>query len=122
MGSLERFIGILTEHYAGNFPVWLAPEQVRVMAVSRDQADYALEVTETLLEAGIRVESDIRNEKIGFKIREAEVLKVPWMLIVGGREAENKEVPVRVHQQGDKGVMKVDEVVKELLDATAKRS
>ncbi len=122
MGSLERFIGILTEHYAGNFPVWLAPEQVRVLSVSRDQSDYAQEVTEKLLEAGLRVECDIRNEKIGFKIREAEVLKVPWMLVVGGREAENKEVAVRVHQQGDKGVMKVDDVIKELLDATANRS
>ncbi len=122
MGSLERFIGILTEHFAGNFPVWLAPEQVRVLSVSRQQADYADKVTEKLLEAGIRVECDSRNEKIGFKIREAEVLKVPWMLVVGGREVENNQVSVRVHQQGDKGIMMVDEVIKELLDAIANRS
>ncbi len=122
MGSLERFIGILTEHFAGNFPIWLAPEQVRVLAVSRDQADYAEKVTEALVEAGIRAECDIRNEKIGFKIREAEVLKVPWMLVVGGREVENNEVSVRVHQEGDRGVMKVSQVIKELLDATANRS
>ncbi len=89
LGSLERFIGILTEHWAGDFPLWLAPEQARVMSVSRDQHAYAEQVAAELQSRGLRAEADVRDEKIGFKIREAEVMHVPWMLVVGGREAEN---------------------------------
>ncbi len=123
MGSLERFIGILTEHFAGDFPVWLAPEQARVMAVSRDQSQYAEEVAEKLTRAGIRAEVDIRNEKIGFKIREAEMMKIPWMLVVGGREAENNQVAPRVrHSDKDRGVMSIDDAIKEILDAVANKS
>ncbi|MFT7699196.1 MAG: threonyl-tRNA synthetase, partial [Candidatus Krumholzibacteriia bacterium] len=121
LGSLERFIGILTEHFAGDFPLWLAPEQARVMSVSRDQDDYALEVANGLRDMGIRVEEDIRNEKIGFKIREAEVLKVPWMLVVGGREAENKEVSLRVRHKGDLGTRTVTEVGQDILDEVSKK-
>ncbi len=117
MGSLERFIGILTEHFGGDFPLWLAPEQARVMSVSRDQHEYAVEVAARLRGAGIRVQEDVRDEKIGFKIREAEVLHVPWMLIVGGREMESGEVAVRIRHQGDQGSRPLDQVVQDLLDA-----
>ncbi|MBK9775337.1 MAG: threonine--tRNA ligase [bacterium] len=121
MGSLERFIGILTEHFAGDFPVWLAPEQARVLSVSRDQHAYAEEVANALREKGLRVDSDVREEKIGFKIREAEVMRVPWMLIVGGREAETGQVSVRVRHQGDLGSRSVAAVADDLLDLVRKR-
>ena len=117
MGSLERFIGILTEHFAGDFPLWLAPEQVRVLSVSRDQHEYAQQVAARLQEAGIRAGVDARDEKIGFKIREAEMLRVPWMLIVGGREMESGEVSLRVRHEGDRGSRPVETVIQELLDA-----
>jgi threonyl-tRNA synthetase len=119
LGSLERFIGVLTEHYAGDFPLWLAPEQVRVLSVSRDQHAYADEVARQLRECGLRAEADTRDEKIGFKIREAEVMHVPWMLVVGGREAESGNVSVRVRHGGDRGNMAVADVAQELLDAVA---
>ena len=122
LGSLERFIGILTEHFAGDFPLWLAPEQVRVLSVSRDQHQYAADVAAKLTAAGIRAGTDIRDEKIGFKIRESEVLRVPWMLIVGGREMENEEVSLRIRHQGDLGTKKLDAVIDEILDAVAKKS
>jgi threonyl-tRNA synthetase len=99
--------------------MWLAPEQVRVMSVSRDQHDYAQEVAARLQKAGIRAESDVRDEKIGFKIREAEVLRVPWMLVVGGREMENGEVALRIRHQGDQGSKPVQTVIDDLLDVVA---
>ena len=122
MGSLERFIGILTEHFAGDFPIWLAPEQARVLSVSRDQHDYAREVAARLRAQGLRVGEDVREEKIGFKIREAEVLRVPWMLVVGGREAESGQVAVRVRHKGDLGAKGVEEVAQELLDAVRNKT
>jgi len=122
MGSLERFIGILTEHFAGDFPVWLAPEQARVMSVSRDQQSYAREVAARLRKQGLRVGEDVRDEKIGFKIREAEVLHVPWMLVVGGREAESGQVGVRVRHRGDLGARSVEDVAQELLDAVRNKT
>lgn len=95
-GSIERFIGILTEHYAGKFPVWLAPVQVKVLSVSDKNLEYAEKVYQKLSELGIRCELDSRNEKIGYMIREArQIDRVPYMLIIGGREAENKTVSVR---------------------------
>jgi threonyl-tRNA synthetase len=121
MGSLERFIGILTEHFAGDFPVWLAPEQVRVMSVSRDQHEYAEQVAAGLRDKGLRADADVREEKIGFKIREAEMMRVPWMLVVGGREAENGQASVRVRHRGDLGSRPVGEVADELLDLVRKR-
>ncbi len=121
MGSLERFIGILTEHYAGDFPVWMAPEQVRVLSVSRDQHEYAEATANMLREKGLRAEADVREEKIGFKIREAEVMRVPWMLIVGGREAETGQASVRVRHQGDLGSRPVAAVADDLLDLVRKR-
>ena len=122
MGSLERFIGILTEHFAGDFPLWLAPEQVRVMSVSRDQHEYARGVAAQLRKAGLRVGEDVREEKIGFKIREAELLHVPWMLVVGGREAENGEVALRIRHLGDQGARKVDQVAEDILDAVRNKT
>ena len=122
MGSLERFIGILTEHFAGDFPMWLAPEQVRVLSVSRDQHDYAEEVAAKLKSAGVRAGCDVRDEKIGFKIREAEMLRVPWMLVVGGREAESGQVALRVRHEGDKGSRTVESVIDEILDVTARKN
>ena len=102
-GSLERFIGVLIEHTGGNFPTWLAPVQVAVLPVGQDFEAYARQVTETLKEAGIRAEADLRNEKIGYKIRSAEMMKIPYMLIVGAREEASGNVAVRRHGEGDLG-------------------
>ncbi|MEE9543071.1 MAG: threonine--tRNA ligase, partial [Thermodesulfobacteriota bacterium] len=96
MGSLERFIGCLVEHYAGAFPFWLAPVQAVVLTVTERGDEFALEVLEKLKEAGLRVEKDIRNEKLGYKIREATLNKIPYMLVIGDREVEDKTVSPRV--------------------------
>jgi threonyl-tRNA synthetase len=103
MGSFERFIGILIEHYAGEFPLWLAPVQAMVLPISDRHLDYARQVAEQLREAGLRVQVDERSESIGKKIREAEVLKVPYMLVVGDAELEAGAVAVRRHREGDQG-------------------
>lgn len=110
-GSIERFIAILTEHFAGAFPIWLAPVQVKVMPISERQNDYAVQVTKQLEELDIRVELDNRNEKIGYKIREAQMQKIPYMLIVGDKEIENNAVAVRDRKEGDRGSMSLDEFV-----------
>ena len=102
-GSIERFIGILIEHFAGAFPTWLAPVQVKVLPISDKYMDYAKQVFDTLEEAGIRTEIDTRAEKIGYKIREAQMNKVPYMLVVGAKEEENKAVSVRSRFAGDEG-------------------
>ncbi len=119
MGSLERFIGILTEHFAGDFPLWMSPEHCRVLSVSRDQHAYAEQVARSLREMGLRAQPDVRDEKIGFKIREAEVLRVPWMLVVGGREMETGEVSLRIRHQGDQGSRPIQAVIDDLLDVVA---
>ncbi|HHU23259.1 MAG TPA: threonine--tRNA ligase [Clostridiales bacterium] len=106
-GSMERFIGILTEHYAGAFPTWLAPVQVRVMPITDRSREYARQVADRL-EDYVRVETDFRNEKIGYKIREAQVQKIPYMLIVGDKEAAEGTVSVRTLFGGDEGVMELD--------------
>lgn len=95
MGSLERFIGILIEHYAGAFPLWMAPEQARILNITDDQAEYCKKVYADLRKAGVRVEQDLRNEKLNYKIREAQIMKVPYMLIIGEREKEDGTVTVR---------------------------
>lgn len=107
LGAIERFVGILTEHYGGAFPVWLAPVQARVMAVTDAQNDYAKQVFDRLRQADIRVEIDTRSDKIGYKIAEAERMKVPYMLVVGAREAEAGTVAVRRHGRGDLGAQSV---------------
>jgi threonyl-tRNA synthetase len=110
-GSIERFIAILTEHYAGAFPVWLSPVQVKVMPISDRQIDYAAKVAKQLDDLDIRVELDDRNEKIGYKIREAQMQKVPYMLVVGDKEIENNAVAVRDRKEGDRGSMSLDEFI-----------
>lgn len=110
-GSLERFIGVLIEHYAGEFPLWLAPVQVAVLPISQNYLDYAKEVYDLLKQNYIRAELDDRNEKIGYKIRDWETKKVKYMVIVGEKEKENKTVSVRQHREGDKGALGISEFI-----------
>ena len=110
-GSIERFIGILIEHYAGSFPVWMAPNQVRVMPITDKQQAYAREINDKLFALGYRTQLDDRNEKIGKKIREAQVQKVPFMLIVGEKEAETGTVAVRQRHGGDLGAMSLEDFI-----------
>ena len=111
LGSVERFFGTLIEHYAGNFPVWLAPVQAVILPVSDRFTDYALQVAKRLRDAQVRVEVDDQDAKLGYKIREAEVQKVPYMLIVGAREVENGTVSVRRHGQGDLGALSMENLI-----------
>ena len=121
-GSIERFIGILIEHFAGAFPLWLAPEQVRVLPISEKQADTVAAITQRLKDAGLRVESDLRSEKVGYKIREAQVQKIPYMLVVGDREAADGTVSVRSRKDGDLGVMSLEDFLsRALLEVAEKR-
>ena len=115
-GSIERFIGILIEHFAGAFPLWLAPEQVRVLAISDKHLDYANEVLNTLKAAGIRANIDTRSEKIGYKIREAQLQKIPYMLVLGDKEKESGTVAVRSRSEGDLGAISIDEFVSRVKD------
>ncbi len=111
LGSLERFIGILIEHYAGALPVWLSPEQVVVMNITDKQADYVEEVTQKLKKQGFRVQIDLRNEKIGFKIREHTLQRIPYLLVVGDREMEHGAVAVRKRGGEDLGAMPLDDFI-----------
>jgi threonyl-tRNA synthetase len=120
-GSFERFIGVLLEHTAGELPFWLAPVQASVLPISDRHIDYARSVAGELGAAGIRVEVDDRTESIGKKIRNAELQKIPYMLVVGDREAESGEVGVRRHREGDVGSMPVKEIVESLTTATLDR-
>ncbi|MBQ0067231.1 MAG: threonine--tRNA ligase, partial [Phascolarctobacterium sp.] len=110
-GSIERFIGILIEHYAGAFPAWLAPCQVRILPITEKHAEYAKKIYDKFFDLGIRVKLDDRNEKLGYKIREAQMQKVPYMLVVGDQEMADGTVTVRHRGEGDKGAMKVDDFV-----------
>lgn len=114
MGSLERFIGILTEHYGGAFPVWIAPIQAKVLPISDKHIDYAKEVKNELEKSNIRVEVDERSESIGKKIREAEIQKIPYMLVVGDKEVDANKVAVRKYGEGDKGQVSVSDIVKKI--------
>ena len=109
LGSLERFIGILTEEYAGHFPTWLAPTQAVILNITDKQSDYCQKIANKLKESGIRVKPDLRNEKIGFKIREHTLKRVPYMLVVGDKEMEAGEVAVRTRKGDDLGKMSIDE-------------
>lgn len=109
LGSVERFFGVLIEHYAGHFPTWLAPVQVEVLTITERQDDYAREVTRTLRERGFRAESDLRNEKIGFKIREHTLQRVPYLLVLGDKEMETGQVAVRTRGGEDLGVMRLED-------------
>lgn len=122
LGSIERFIGILTEHYAGAFPIWLAPVQVKLLPIADRHLDYVRELDEKLKAAGIyRTEVDTRSEKIGYKIREAQLEKVPYMLIVGDKDIENGVVSVRSHSGGDLGTMTLDEFISRAKDEIARK-
>ncbi|MCQ2085793.1 MAG: His/Gly/Thr/Pro-type tRNA ligase C-terminal domain-containing protein, partial [archaeon] len=121
-GSIERFIGILIEHFAGKFPTWLAPVQVKVLSVSEKSRDYAAKITAQFKAAGIRVENDARDEKIGYKIREAQLQKVPYMLVIGEKEAEDGTVvAVRSRDAGDLGTMPTDEFIAKVCKQIADR-
>ncbi|MCK9267693.1 MAG: threonine--tRNA ligase, partial [Alkaliphilus sp.] len=107
-GSIERFIGILIEHYAGRFPTWLAPVQVKILSITDKHIQYSLELEKKMKEKRIRVEVDARNEKIGYKIREAQLSQIPYMLVIGDKEIESEEVAVRSRDKGELGVASVE--------------
>ncbi|MHB1393813.1 MAG: threonine--tRNA ligase [Clostridia bacterium] len=113
-GSIERFIAILTEHYAGAFPMWLAPVQVMILPISEKQKDYAEKLKERLEKLEIRAEADTRNEKVGYKIREAQLQKIPYMLVVGDKEMETDSVAVRDRKEGDKGTMQIEDFLAQI--------
>ncbi|MDO4546339.1 MAG: threonine--tRNA ligase, partial [Bacillota bacterium] len=121
-GSIERFIGILTEHFAGKFPLWLAPVQVKLLTVTEKFVDYALEVAKQLEEAGLRVEADIRNEKIGYKLREARNQRTPYICIIGEREVEARNLTVRSSKAGELGEMTTDQLQEKLLHEIAEKT
>ena len=120
-GSIERFIGILIEQYAGAFPTWLAPVQVKILTIADRHVDYAKKLMKEMSSKGIRVELDDREEKMGYKIREAQLQKVPYMLIIGDKEVEENKVSMRSRDKGDLGsiekekfIEKVEEEIKNL--------
>jgi threonyl-tRNA synthetase len=119
-GSIERFIGILTEHFAGKFPLWLAPTQVKLLTVTEKFADYTNEVKEKLRARGLRAEADIRNEKIGYKLREARNERVSYIGVIGEREVDTETLTVRSSKHGELGEMSLsafaDKLIKEVTD------
>ena len=122
LGCIKRFIGVITEHFAGAFPTWLAPVQVKILPITDRAAEYADQVSARLNALGYRVETDHRSEKIGFKIREAQLEKVPYMLIVGDKEVESGEVAVR-NRRGEQEVLSFDAFqakLKEEVDSKAR--
>ena len=122
-GSIERFIGILTEHFAGKFPAWLAPVQVKVLPVSEKSMEYSESVYKAIRAAGIRCELDDRNEKIGYKIREAQMKdRVPYMLILGGKEVEEGTVSVRNRDTAETEVMSLDDFIAKIVKETKERA
>ena len=121
-GSIERFIGVITEHYAGAFPTWLAPVQVKLMPITDRSKEYAEEIYQKLFDAGIRVESDYRNEKIGYKIREAQLQKIPYMLVIGDKEAEAGLVSVRTRSGGDEGTMTIKDFMEKISEEIKTRA
>jgi threonyl-tRNA synthetase len=118
---MERFIGVLIEHFGGAFPLWLSPVQVAVLPISEKVNDYAKEVEAALKGAGLRVELDAGPEKVGAKIRRAEVAKVPYQLVIGQQEAEARKVAVRRHGQGDQGQVPLEEFVQRCRQEIAAR-
>lgn len=120
-GSMERFMGILIEHYAGAFPAWLAPVQVRILPVTDRANEYAKSLEEKLTDMDIRVEMDLRNEKIGYKIREAQIQKIPYMIILGDKEVESGKVAIRSRKEGDLGAMSFDDFISKLKSEIEKK-
>ena len=121
LGSLERFFGILVEHYEGRFPSWLAPVQAAVLNITDSQAEYAGQVADALKNKGFRAEADLRNEKIGFKIREHTLQRVPYLLVVGDRERDADSVAVRTRDGRDLGTMRLTQFVEGLGTEVASR-
>jgi len=121
LGSLERFFGILVEHYAGRFPAWLAPLQAAVLSITDAQRPYAEGVAEILKNQGFRAEADLRNETIGFKIREHTLQRVPYLLVTGGREADANTVAVRTRAGADLGAMSLEDFARRLRQEVACR-
>jgi threonyl-tRNA synthetase len=121
-GSLERFIGVLIEHFAGDFPLWLSPDQVVVIPISQNYIEYASKVFTEIKSKNIRVQLDDRNEKVGYKIREMETKKVPYMVIVGEKEQNSQNISVRQHKKGDLGTLSlsefIDKIETEILNKT----
>jgi threonyl-tRNA synthetase len=122
LGSMERFLGILIEHHAGFFPLWLAPTQAVVLNITDRQAEYAEKIAKELSSKGFRVKSDLRNEKIGFKIREHSMQRVPYLLIVGDKEVEAETVTLRTQNGNDLGSFALSEIVQKLADEIARRA
>jgi len=116
LGSIERFFGILIENYAGDFPLWLAPVQARVIPISNKYLDYAYKVYEKLSASGVRAEIDDSKAALGYKIRQGELEKIPYLLVVGRKEAKNNVVSVRRRKKGNLGSMKVEDVIKLILE------
>jgi threonyl-tRNA synthetase len=115
-GSFERFIGMIIEHFAGNFPLWLSPYQVAVMPITDNQLDYAKEVFEKFRAAGFRAELDDRSEKVGYKIRDWETKKVPYMIVLGDKEKQNGNITVRAHKKGDLGVFELNKFISQVTE------
>jgi threonyl-tRNA synthetase len=114
MGSLERFFAMLVEHYGGDFPLWLAPEQLRIVPVSEKFLEYGREVVDFMRSRNIRAEMDIRNEKVGYKVRDAEVKKIPYVAVAGEKEATAKKLALRKRKEGELGVFTRDRVLEML--------
>jgi len=110
LGSIERFFGVLTEHYEGAFPVWLAPEQARIITIAGAHEDYAYEVRDLLRQNGLRADVDVRNEKLGYKIREARNERVPYILVVGDKEMETGSVSARNRKDGEIGSVSKEDI------------
>ena len=121
-GSIERFIGIITEYFAGAFPTWLAPVQVKVIPISEKHTEYATEILSELEASGVRAEADFRNEKMGYKIREAQLQKIPYMLVVGDKEAESGTVSLRSRKAGDEGSLPLGEFISRIREEIDSRS
>jgi len=122
IGSFERFIGILIEHYEGRLPLWLAPVQAVLLNITDKHASYVEEVAEIMQNSGLRTECDLRNEKIGFKIREWTLERVPYLLVAGEREVANREVAVRTRNGKDLGTFSIDDIQQKLLTEVASRA
>jgi threonyl-tRNA synthetase len=121
MGSIERFLSILIEHYAGAFPLWLSPVQVKILPITDAHAEYARSVQEKLQSAGVRVELDERSERLSAKIRDAQLEKMPYMLVVGDKEAETESVNVR-HRDGSQTTVPSETFLKDVLEKISQRS
>ena len=114
LGSIERFIGVITEHFAGAFPTWLSPVQVKVLPITDRTHEYSVQVMKKLTAMGLRCELDDRSEKIGYKIREAQLEKIPYMLVLGDKEAESGQVAVRSRKTGETQVMSLEEFMEKI--------